>query len=129
MHKPLLRTRANLRFAGLAAAFAVGLAAAATWALPPNAADLPRGGAPVTNIPAANQISAWQPLDQRHVVVSLGSQQSYLITLRKVCPGLTLARNVGVTMSNNTIWAGFDAITTDAMHCEIQHIERLVPAT
>ena len=107
---------------------AVGaLTAAASWALAPTASGLPKGGAHVTNIPAADQISGWQPLDQRHVLVSLASKQRYLLTLRDSCPGLTLARNVGVTMSNNTIWAGFDAITTDAMQCEIQHIERLEP--
>ena len=103
------------------------LTAAAAWTLAPTATGLPTGGSPVTNIPAANKISDWQPLDQRHVLVSLGSTQRYLLTLRDTCPGLTLARNVGVTMSNNTIWAGFDAITTDAMHCEIKQIERLHP--
>ena len=80
---------------------------------------------PVASIPYAHRINTWQPLDTRHVLVSVDSQDRYLLTLREICPGLNYARSVGVTMSNNTIWAGFDAITTDSMQCEIKRIDRV----
>ncbi len=79
----------------------------------------------VPSIPSANRISDWKPLDTRRVLVSLDSSERYLLTLRNVCPGLNYARSVGVTMSNNTIWAGFDAITTDSTVCEIERIDQL----
>ena len=101
---------------------------AMTLAMPPQHSVLEARDNPVASIPFADRISTWQPVDTRHVLVAVNSQDRYLLTLREVCPGLNYARSVGVTMSNNTIWAGFDAITTDAMQCEIKRIDRLVDA-
>jgi hypothetical protein len=77
---------------------------------------------PVRSIESANRISGWEHLDDQHVVLRLSAQDQYLITLRNRCLGLSWALNVGVTMSNNTIWAGFDAITVDGNQCEIELI-------
>jgi hypothetical protein len=77
---------------------------------------------PVRSIESAHQIKDWEHLDDRHVVLHLGPQDQYLVTLKSRCLGLNWARNVGVTMSNNTIWAGFDAITADGNHCKIERI-------
>jgi hypothetical protein len=103
---------------------------ALTLAMPPQRAPatLPAMDDPVASIPSAHRISNWRPLDGRHVMVHVGAQDRYLLTLREACPGLNYAHNVGVTMSNNTIWAGFDAITTDSMRCPIKRIDRLVDA-
>ena len=81
--------------------------------------------APVRNIESADRISGWEHLDDQHVVLRLSAEDQYLITLRRQCLGLNWARNVGVTMSNNTIWAGFDAITVDGNQCEIESINPL----
>lgn len=97
-------------------------------AMPPAHLAMPASENPVPSIPFAHRISTWQPLDTSHVLVSVDSQDRYLLTLREICPGLNYARNVGVTMSNNTIWAGFDAVTTDSMHCDIKRIDRLTDA-
>ncbi|MCZ6709553.1 MAG: DUF6491 family protein [Gammaproteobacteria bacterium] len=80
---------------------------------------------PVRSIESANQINDWEQLDDQHVVLRSSSQNQYLITLKSRCLGLNWARNVGVTMSNNTIWAGFDAITVDGNQCEIKMINPL----
>ena len=77
---------------------------------------------PVQNIESANRINDWEQLDDQHLVLRLGPQDRYLITLKNRCVGLSWARNVGVTMSDNTIWAGFDAITVDGNQCEIETI-------
>jgi hypothetical protein len=77
---------------------------------------------PVRSIESADRISGWEHLDDQHVLLRLSAQDQYLITLKSRCLGLNWARNVGVTMSNNTIWAGFDAITVDGNQCEIELI-------
>ncbi len=80
---------------------------------------------PVRSIESAHKINDWEHLDDQHVVLRLSSQDQYLITLKSRCLGLNWARNVGVTMSNNTIWAGFDVITVDGDQCEIEMINPL----
>ncbi len=80
--------------------------------------------APVRSIPMANRINGWEQLDNQHVVLRL-DDHDYLITLKDQCPGLTWAQAVAVTMSNNTIWAGFDAITADGWQCPIERINPL----
>ena len=108
---------------GLGASLCLALSPKDSGALPEVSPETE--GNSVPSIPSANRISAWKPLDTRRVLVSLDSSERYLLTLRTACPGLNYARSVGVTMSNNTIWAGFDAITTDSTVCEIARIDQL----
>lgn len=82
-------------------------------------------GETVLSIQSANLINDWEQIDKQRVVLSLGPDESYLLTLKSQCQGLSWARNIGVTMSNNTIWAEFDAVTTDGMQCPIQRINRV----
>ena len=85
-------------------------------------------GAPVNKIRFASQIDSWQALDARHLVLSLSASKNYLITLRKDCHSLPRAANVGVSASNDTIYAGFDYITADGQRCAIQTINKLSKA-
>ena len=64
-------------------------------------------------------------LDDRHLVLSLSPKQRYLLTLDRDCLGLVFASHLGVSASNNTVYAGFDYITADGQHCTIKAIERL----
>jgi hypothetical protein len=110
------------------------LYASSGLALPPDSPIGPRSAstvegtlqAPVSSIPAANRIEGWARVDDKRVVLEVAPQTRYLLTLRQGCIGLGFARNVSVTMSNNTIYAGFDAITADGEHCEIRTINPLV---
>ena len=107
------------------------LAAAPAFALPPSAHDpetLLRAGEPVTSIPTANSIQGFDPLDNEHVMVSLADRQQYLVTLNRQCIGLRWAEHIGVSASDNTIWAGFDALTADGQSCQIREIHRLPDA-
>ncbi len=88
----------------------------------PDAADLLRSGRPVVNIPAANRVEDVLLLDDEHVVLSMGGDHRYLLTLNRACLGLRWARHVGVTVSDNTIWAGFDRLTADGQACSIREI-------
>ncbi len=78
----------------------------------------------VDRIASADKINSWRALDNQRVFVSR-EKQHYLITLKHACVYLGVARNVGVTMSANTIWAGFDQITADGRYCGIKSIEQL----
>jgi hypothetical protein len=69
----------------------------------------------------------WAPLDNQRVLVNLDEKNSYLLTLKHQCHGLAWAQNISVSMSNNTIWAGFDAIEADGRACPIDSIERIDP--
>jgi len=109
---------ASLAVAGLLAVF-VG---SGLQAMPPELI-----GVPVRSIPDANEISNWAHIDNQRVLVNLNAQDSYLITLKYQCHGLAWAQNVSVTMSNNTIWAGFDAIKADGLACPIDSIQKMSP--
>jgi hypothetical protein len=118
--------------AGLGKTF-LGLATIAALTVPPVAALPPadpdpaalvRAGQPVTSIPTADGVRDFQPLDEEHVMLSTSSER-YLLTLNRGCFGLRWARHVGVTASDNTIWAGFDALTADGEACPIREIHLL----
>lgn len=99
-----------------------GLMSAGAMAIPPELS-----GEAVRSIDAENGIAGWSTLDNQHVLLNLDAQDSYLLTLKHQCHGLAWAQNVTVTMSNNTIWAGFDAIQADGLACPIDSIEKINP--
>lgn len=108
------------------AAVVMGLSAPLA-ALPPSLpdpAEAVRTGVPVASIPAADGVSDYQPLDGEHVMLESGDSR-YVLTLNRECVGLRWARHVGVTVSDNGIWAGFDALTADGQACPIREIHRL----
>lgn len=81
-------------------------------------------GVPVQSIPQADRITDWTTVDGQRVMVN-NAQNSFLLTLKHQCHGLAWAQNVTVSMSNNTIWAGFDAIRADGQQCPIERIWRM----
>ncbi len=82
-------------------------------------------GTPVSKISGASKIDSWEALDARHVVLSFSTEKNFLVTLQRDCHSLPRASNVGVSASNDTIYAGFDYITADGQRCAIQAIDRL----
>ena len=85
-------------------------------------------GLPVNKIPFADRISDWRAVDKRHLVVSTSPSTSYLLTLRRDCHTLSFASRLGVSSSNNTVYAGFDYVTSDGQRCAIQRINELTAA-
>lgn len=122
-----MNVRRTLAWSGftLLAAFLVTPAVALTPSQPDPAA-LVREGTPVSSIPTADTVEDFKPLDDEHVMLSTRDKH-YVLTLNRECFGLRWARHVGVTASDNTIWAGFDALTADGQACNIRTIH-LVPA-
>jgi len=86
-------------------------------------------GERVQQIDAAAGISGWSHIDNQRVLVNVDEKSTFLLTLKHQCHGLAWAQNVSVTMSNNTIWAGFDAIRADGLACPIDRIEKIDPKT
>jgi hypothetical protein len=84
-------------------------------------------GETVRSIPDADRIEGWTAIDNQRVIVDVAARDSYLLTLKHQCHALGWARNVTVSMSNNTIWAGFDAIRADGLQCPIEQINRIPP--
>jgi len=96
------------------------LASSAAMAIPPGFE-----GESVQNIEAADGISDWEHIDNQRVLVNVDEKSTYLLTLKHQCHGLAWAQNVTVSMTNNTIWAGFDEIQADGLTCPIHRIEKL----
>ena len=82
-------------------------------------------GTPVKKIPFANHIDSWKALDKTQLVLSVSPQKNYLVTLRRPCHSLAFTHDVGFSTSNNTIYAGFDYITTGLDRCSIQSIKKV----
>ena len=95
--------------------------------LAPGALAIVPEGEPVERVLAADGISGWSAIDNQRLVLDLGDEGSYLLTLKYQCYGLAWAQNVTVTMSNNTIWAGFDQVNADGLACPIRSIHRIDP--
>lgn len=79
-------------------------------------------GTPVKKIPFASQISDWEVIDRHRVIVGRPGSKTYLLTFRDECHELTFSNRLGVSSSNNTIYAGFDYVTAGHQRCPIQHI-------
>ncbi len=90
-----------------------------------NAAALPHSGVRVDSISAVSSDSTWEVLDYQHVVVTLDTQQRYLLTLSHMCPKLAVAAKLGISTSGDAVYAGFDYITADGERCLIKGISRL----
>ncbi len=92
----------------------------------PALATIPEG-VTVRSIEGADAISSWSHLDNQRVLLNVDEKNTYLLTLKHQCHGLAWAQNVTVTMSNNTIWAGFDEIQADGLACPIHSIQKIDP--
>ena len=99
------------------------LLAASTATASPDAMRL--HGAEVDSIKNVESISDWQTLDTKHLTLKINNAQSYLLTLDDQCMHLRGARMVGVSMTNQEIWADFDHVAADGWECRIDTITRL----
>jgi hypothetical protein len=82
-------------------------------------------GSAVDKINLLQGLSTWEALDERHLVLSLGAKQNYLVTLSHNCHTLPFATHLGVSASDNIVYAGFDYITADGQQCAINTINEL----
>ena len=85
-------------------------------------------GRPVKKIPFASQIEGWKVLDKKRIIVSRSASKNYLVTLHRDCHQLGFTRAVGISSSNNTVYAGFDHLTVKGQRCHISKINEITPA-
>ncbi len=95
----------------------------------PEAFALPTAGEPVAMIPYANEITRFETIDNQHLLVSVDPERTYVLEFKEQCHHLSFARHIGVSMANNTIWAGFDYVTADGAQCTIDSIQKLTTKT
>ena len=93
--------------------------------LPGTGFSMTTPGSEVASIEGLSNVSTWQALDERRLLLSLGQKQNYLVTFAKICHALPYATQLGVSASNNTVYAGFDYITVDGERCSIGTINKL----
>ena len=82
-------------------------------------------GVEVESIRGVETISDWQTLDTRHLTLRINHAHQYLFKLADHCAQLRGARMVGVSMTNQEIWADFDYVAADGWECRIERITRL----
>ncbi len=88
----------------------------------------PEPGFPVKKIPFADQIDDWHVVDARHLVISTSPSKNYLVTFRNVCHRLNSNQKLGVSSSNNSVYAGFDYVTVGGQRCGITKINKISKA-
>ncbi len=76
-------------------------------------------------ISLANRITTYQPVDATHLVLVADEEMNYLLSLETMCHELRFARQIGVSNSDNTIYAGFDHVVADGQECPIARIQAI----
>lgn len=88
-------------------------------------AQLSKKGTPVTSMPGASAIQDWAAEDNLNVLVEIAEEGVFRLTFTEVCYNLRWANNIGLSGSQNKVWAGFDYLTVDGQRCSIGTINRL----
>ena len=81
-----------------------------------------RQGVEVDRISVAEEIRSWQAVDAQHVLLNIGPHERYLVAFGQACHSLPFAGRIGVSSSNEFVYAGFDYITAGSQRCKIESI-------
>lgn len=79
----------------------------------------------VESILGVETLSDWRTLDTQHLTLRVNHGTQYLLTLRDPCHQLRGAQLVGISMTNQEIWADFDHVAVDGYECKIDTITQL----
>jgi len=82
-------------------------------------------GTDVDSIRGIEYLTDWTTIDTQHLTLRVNHAEQYLLTLQDPCDYLRGAQLVGVSMTNQEIWAEFDHIAADGHECRIERITRL----
>ena len=83
------------------------------------------GGTEVDSIRGIENLTDWNTLDTQNLTLRVNHAEHYLLTLENPCEHLRGAQLVGVSMTNQEIWADFDHVAADGYECRIDRITRL----
>lgn len=87
-----------------------------------DASAVTRQGVEVDRISVAEEIRSWQAVDAQHVLLNIGPHERYLVAFGQACHSLPFAGRIGVSSSNEFVYAGFDYITAGSQRCKIKSI-------
>ena len=87
-----------------------------------DASAVTRQGVEVDRISVAEEIRSWQAGDAQHVLLNIGPHERYLVAFGQACHSLPFAGRIGVSSSNEFVYAGFDYITAGSQRCKIKSI-------
>lgn len=82
-------------------------------------------GTEVDSILGVETLSDWRAIDSQHLTLRVNQGKQYLLTLSDPCLQLRGARRIGISMTNQEIWADFDTLSADGYECQIDTITRL----
>jgi len=82
-------------------------------------------GTEVDSIRGIENLTDWTTLDTQNLTLRVNYAEHYLLTLKDPCEHLRGAQLVGVSMTNQEIWADFDHVAADGYECRIDRITRL----
>jgi len=82
-------------------------------------------GTEVDSIRGIESLTNWTTLDTRRLTLRVNHAEQYLLTLEDHCEHLRGAQLVGVSMTNQEIWADFDHVAADGYECRIDRITHL----
>jgi hypothetical protein len=77
---------------------------------------------PVKEIRMYTGLDHWDALAPDRMVVFLGVNRAYLLSLRAPCSGLEFQQAIGISSSNGVIHARFDKVTFEHQICYIDQI-------
>ena len=90
-----------------------------------DASAVTRQGVEVDRISVAEEIRSWQAVDAQHVLLNIGPHERHLVAFGQACHSLPFAGRIGVSSSNEFVYAGFDYITAGSQRCKIKSIVTL----
>lgn len=79
----------------------------------------------MASMPGASAIQDWAAEDNLNLLVEIAEEGVFRLTFTEACYHLRWANNVGLSGSQNKVWAGFDYLTVDGQRCSIGTINRL----
>jgi len=82
-------------------------------------------GTEVESIRGIETLSDWHTIDNQRLTLRVNHSKEYLLTLRAPCHRLRGAELVGVSMTNQEIWADYDHVAADGYECRIDTITQL----
>ena len=85
-------------------------------------------GESVPKITFADRIDGWSVLDNQTIVLRKSQAHNYVVQLRAPCHNLKYAYNVGVSSSNNVVYAKFDYVSAGNFRCSIDSIKKVTKA-
>jgi len=121
------RTLAALTLTSLALLSNVAVSAASPSAPPSEITQL--AGIEVDSIRGIESLTNWTTLDTQHLTLVVNNADHYLLRLQNRCEHLRGAQLVGISMTNQEIWADYDHVAADGYECRIDRITRLSRGT